>query len=213
MLLQVGVYSVQWVLIINFLWLFYLSAHAPDRFHAIMTACGGGRNRHAKRGISQWRASAHLFAGVTAIIGATYFLYQGALGFVPYSWGRVDEYGEFHAVRDTLSVVFALGTAYLMVQVVTVAGERGLREDAAKSAASLHKDEQAQAAKAYSALSDRLLRLERSSVSKDEKCAENLRVLRNELARLRGLIPPDVLENDDRNEAEKANAPPRVYRS
>lgn len=203
-------YVATWIILLNALWLMYLAAHRPDRFKALLE----GRSRWTgQRVYPEWRANAHVILGLLGAFYGAVFIYRAALGFIPYEWGGTNVDGEFQPIRDTIAGLLAFGTVYLVGRLVTDGAE--LRDTIAglrRNSADLTDDLKATRGELGDMGQD-FRALEAELETMRTKHLREVRLLKDDVLRLRTLVPPDVLAEEDRKAAERANAPPKIYYS
>ncbi|MFM7655132.1 MAG: hypothetical protein ACKO56_07040 [Paracoccaceae bacterium] len=201
-------YVAIWVILLNALWLMYLAIYRPDQLASLLE----GRSRlPGQRAFPQWRTNAHVISGLLGAFYAAFFIYRAALGFIPYEWGGTNADGEFHAMRDTIAGLLAFGTAYLVACLLTDGVE--LRDTIAvqrRNVGNLTDDLKTQRGE-LDDLKRESRALEAELEAMQTKHLREVRLLKDDILRLRSLISPDVLAEEDRKAAERANAPPKVY--
>lgn len=204
-------YSTTWLLLINAVWLMYLGAHRPVKLDKLIEATEDRRRFNADRVMPKWRASAHLILGLVGAFCAALFVYRAALGFIPYEWGGTDADGEFQPIRDTLAGLMAFGTAYLAAHLVNDGGQlRHKVKTMERDHADLKDDLKEKQNELDEVLHD-FRALEGEFEAAKTMHFREVDLLKDDVRRLRSLVSPEVLAEEDRKAAERANAPPKVY--
>lgn len=213
MIFSAVLYGAAWALILNLLWVLHLAAHDGFRLNALFRASTGARTIPGEIRIPAWRANLHLAASFIAAVLGSYALYRGAFGFLPSSWGPVDSSGVFQPFLDTFAILLALVTAYLVLAVVIRSSDHQVAAERARNASDelrrIQKTTDEALHKAYSKFQE----MERAVDAQQERHQKEVRILQDEVTRIRALVPKDLLVEANQEFAFPQQKLARTYQS
>lgn len=193
-------------------WMTFLAIHRPKQFNDVCRSANGDMPRNGPPPVYGRRTSSArvfgVFLGYTLVF---YIAFRWPLGFLPSDWGSVDEDGEFLAFRDYLSGLLSLPAAYLIFTVIGIAGDQDERRSEAQHNLDLINEDLQAAYRQRDLVSDEIRRHHSQHEQEKEKLVRETMLLKAEVRRIRGLVPPQILEEYDHQQREKASGPPRIY--
>lgn len=211
MVISIIFYGATWALLLNFLWILHLAANRPERLASLLRASSGSRPYLGDPDISKFRASCHLgFAVIGSIFGA-FLLFRSALSFFPDSWGIINEDGTFQPIRNTLAFILGLTLAYFLSVAISRIADHPLFVENARLADADHQQAIRESEAAFLNASERLDAALREARLAEDTHRKEVLGLREDIDRLRALVPPDVLDESDKKLEEDRKKPPRIY--
>ncbi len=205
--IQIVAYVLGWAVLLNTIWVTYLAVFKPEFFNQL--------NKHPGHRYldGAGRAYIHIIGAFIGYYILFHIMFNLAFSFIPGNWGTVDEDGEFLATRIILASLASILMAALAWSAIGHAGDRFAKELAAKDKLDDTLQDLDLARKDRSDAIFEAERLREAGKNAELDASREKYRHENHINNLRSLIPPEVLEKQDRIEREQAAAGPRTFYS
>ena len=211
---QIFAYVLGWVVLLNTAWVTYHAVFKPDIFNWMnknpenLYLSDGSASPFSKR-----RAYIHIIGALIGYFFLFLIMFNLAFSFIPGNWGRLDEDGEFVAMSASLAGLASILMTALVWSTIGHAGARSANEIAAKEKLDSALSELDEARKDRSHAVFEAERLQEAVKEAELKASREKYRHENHIKNLRSLISPEVLDEHDRIQREKAATGPRTFYS
>lgn len=212
--MQIFLYVLGWVVLLNTAWVTYHAVFKPDIFNWMnrnpesLYLSDGSDSPFSKR-----RAYIHIMGALIGYFFLFLIMFNLAFSFIPGNWGRLDEDGGFVAMSASLAGLASVLMTALVWSTIGHAGARSANEIAAKEKLDSALSELDEARKDRSHAVFKAERLQEAVKDAELNASREKYRHENHIKSLRSLVSPEALDEYDRIQREKAAAGPRIYYS